>query len=319
MDTNIPVAVIDVGSNSIKLLVAQKSLQEENLIESIHKEARETRISAGISRQNPKLTQTAMEAGLQSISELVEIAKEYAPKQIKIVATSAVRDATNGSEFTNRVAAATGVPLTVLSGIEEANYIIKAVSCDPNILGSDNFIHMDIGGGSLELSHFRNHSIRQVCSLQLGAVRLTEKFVADTSAAISPEIEAQIQSHVHTSLVSSSFTFDHSADLMVGTGGAFSIIRSLLAIQTGTAIENASPLIHTKDIHTLKLQLGRLSLDERKTINGLPVERADVIPAALITIGTVLEYAGRDRITRSSYTLRYGIAIELLEESEVQR
>ena len=306
------VAVIDVGSNSIKLLVAQKGSDGRSL-EKLFSKTLEVRISTGIGKQNLKLTKHAIRVGSQSIAVLVHLAEGYNPTSIKIVATSAVRDATNGVEFIEHVKQATNVPLDVLSGIEEATLIVKGLRCDPSIAMMKRFVHMDIGGGSLELVRFHQNSIEKACSLQLGAVRLTEKFVLDSTQMIDAETEANIRNYVLTTVTDSGYRFEPVTDPMIVTGGAFSVIRSILAAQSGKKMEDTLPILHKDAIAELKKTLCGLSLDERKNIPGLPMERADVIPAALITIHTILELSGREIITQSSYNLRYGIAAELLE------
>ena len=170
------VAVIDVGSNSIKLLVAQRG-SEGMYLEKLFSKTLETRISAGISHQNHVLNEDTMDIGCQSIAVLVHLARAYEPKIIKIVATSAVRDASNAEQFIDRVYRETGIRLDVLSGIEEATYIGSGLKHDPTAAGTKSFVQMDIGGGSLELIRFSNGTLEQVCSLQLGSVRLTEQFV----------------------------------------------------------------------------------------------------------------------------------------------
>ncbi|NNM14025.1 MAG: hypothetical protein HKO58_06855, partial [Gammaproteobacteria bacterium] len=275
----------------------------------------EIRISEGISEQNHEITQDAMRVGVYSIAVLVHLARSYEPKTIKIVATSSVRDAINSLEFVESVKKTTGLQLDVLSGIEEATFIGKGLRGDPLIADIENFIQMDIGGGSLELIRLSKDSIEEACSLQLGAVRLTEKFVLDRALAITSETETKIKDHVLRSVEDSGFHFEPSTDPMTVTGGAFSVIRSILAAQSGEMIDTASPVIYKNDIIELKKTLCNLSLDERKTIPGLPAARADVMPTALITIDAVLERSGRDTVTQSSCNLRYGTAAALLAES----
>jgi len=304
------VAIIDVGSNSIKMLIACKGAKG-NAIESVYKETLETRISAGISQQNPTLTEASIEAGVQSIQKLVATARDYNSANIKIVTTSAVRDATNGTEFTQRVAETTGVPLTILSGIEEAAYIVKGLRCDPLISKMNRFIQMDIGGGSLELIDFNNGATQQACSLQLGAVRLTERFINDRTTAISKEAEAQIAHHVTAELSASGFEFGSAAIPMIGTGGALFIARAVINKTAQTQLSTLSKA----DVVKLQEQLGSLTLAERKSIPGLPTARADILPTGLITVRAVLDYADRDTLVCSSYNLRYGVAAELLSFS----
>jgi exopolyphosphatase / guanosine-5'-triphosphate,3'-diphosphate pyrophosphatase len=305
------VAVIDVGSNSIKLLVAQRGSQPGS-VELVFAETIETRISAGISHELPSLTDHAMAAGCQTIAELVRLAQGYHPHALHIVATSAVRDAINGSEFIAMVNDVTGIQIRILSGPEEATYIGKGLACDPQIAGVDHFIQMDIGGGSLELIRFGHGKIEQAISLQLGAVRLTERFIQDRDTAITTEVEAAIHSHVSKALNNSGFTFEPNSDPFIVTGGAFVVTRAILAAKANKSIEQYSPVLNKDEISQLKSELMALPLRQRMAVPHLPASRADIVPTALITIETVLDLALRDSVTHSFFNLRYGIAAELL-------
>jgi exopolyphosphatase/guanosine-5'-triphosphate,3'-diphosphate pyrophosphatase len=311
MPTNKTVAVIDVGSNSIKLLVAKPGITAGS-IETVFTETIETRISAGISQALPSLTESAMTAGCKSIVELVRLAQVYHPEALQIVATSAVRDATNAIQFIELINEATDIEIQILTGTEEATLIGKGLSCDPKITGINRFIQMDIGGGSLELIRFNHSHIEQALSLKLGAVRLTEKFITDRDAKLSNEVENQIANHVKVTLKESGFDFKPSTTPFIVTGGAFTVTRAVLAAQSEQPIKERSPVIHKEEITRLKAQLTPLSLHERMTVPHLPASRADIIPAALITVETVLNYADRDHVTHSFYNLRYGIAAQLL-------
>lgn len=309
MCANKTVAVIDIGSNSIKLLVARPGLMP-NSIETIFTKTIKSRIGTGIGSQAPKLTEEAMTAGCKAIVELITATHSYCPEITKIVATSAVRDAVNAHEFTHLVERETGLKIRVLSGSEEAIYICKGLLCDPQLSGIENFIQMDIGGGSLELVRFTQGTIQQACSLQLGAVRLTEQFVTDPTAALTDEIETNIRNHVENSLKDSGFDFGPDTYPFIVTGGAFVIARALLTAQIDTSIQETSPVLRKQELIELKSQLVCLPLDERIRHPGLPADRADIIPTALITIIQVLDYANRDAVSHSFYNLRYGIATE---------
>ena len=170
---------------------------------------------------------------------------------------------------------------------------------------------MDIGGGSLELIRFARGTIDQVCSLQLGAVRLTEKFLGDQTAPLLLETETDIRDHVAKVLKASGFDFKPDSYPLIATGGAFAIIHTMLTAQRGKNTQETSQVLYKNEIIELKSKLVRLSLEERKKLPRLPTERADIIPAALITIIAVLDYASRDTVNHSFYNLRYGIAAEL--------
>jgi exopolyphosphatase/guanosine-5'-triphosphate,3'-diphosphate pyrophosphatase len=167
------VAVIDIGSNSIKSLVAKRG----NPIEVIHQGLHETRISSGISQTRPALTEAAMQAGTESVARLYQDTRQWPCQATAIVATSAVRDAANRANFAERIRQATGHPLTILSGEHEAQLIGRGLSADPALHGFDAFSHLDLGGGSLECINYRDGELTQAISLQLGAVRLTEQLI----------------------------------------------------------------------------------------------------------------------------------------------
>src|SRR4051812_45443540 len=112
------VAVIDIGSNSIKILVASR--HADGTLAILRTRTIDARISAGISRAVPQLSESGMIAGLDAIRALLADSAAYSPAAIVLVATSAVRDAENGAEFQERVRVATGQSIRILTGDEEA-------------------------------------------------------------------------------------------------------------------------------------------------------------------------------------------------------
>ncbi len=305
------IAVIDVGSNSIKLLVACRGETPES-VTTRFAETIETRISEGISKAVPRLNDQAIREGCATIAELVRLAREYHPSEIRIVATSAVRDAVNGDEFREQVSALTGIDIRILTGHEEATYIGKGLAADPHVAGIRDFIQMDIGGGSLELIRFRDARIDQAISLQLGAVRMTERFVENRDEPVSPETEARLQAHVRDELARSGFAFTPVEAPLIATGGTFVISRAILAAEAGITLEDRSPVVQRAEITRLKKKLAHLPLHERMAVPHLPAARADIFPAALATVEQVMRSAGRETLTLSFYNLRYGIASAML-------
>lgn len=310
MDSKDTVAVIDVGSNSIKILVARAVATG---IETVFSQTIETRISAGISEAVPELDDASMAAGVATIFELYQAGMGFNPEEWVIVATSAVRDAINGAVFMNMVLAATGIEMRILSGQEEATYIGRGIACDPALKGVPSFLQMDIGGGSLELIRFQDGTIVQAISLQLGAVRLTERFIADRALPITAGVRGAIETQVAKAVTASGFDFRPGALPLVATGGAFVIARAILAGRRGLELKDSSPQLTALDLRALEAELSVLPLSDRIQVPYLPPARADIVPTALITILKVLELAGRDAVTHSFYNLRYGMAAELLQ------
>jgi exopolyphosphatase/guanosine-5'-triphosphate,3'-diphosphate pyrophosphatase len=198
------VAVVDIGSNSIKVLVAEQG--PEGQISALLSKTLDARISAGISQNNPRLSDASMTRGLDAIQQLLASTAPFSPQRTILVATSAVRDADNGAEFRERVRTITGQDIRILSGAEEANLIGRGLTCDPALAKLSNFYVFDLGGGSLECLAFRDRKIEAAESLQLGCVRLTEKLVPDSSQPISTTTLAAIQNHTRTQLAQANFT-----------------------------------------------------------------------------------------------------------------
>ena len=146
------VAVVDIGSNSIKVLVAAPA--PEGGLQTLLSHTIEARISAGIAAANPQLTEEGMARGLAAIGDLLAEAAPLHPARVQLVATSAVRDAVNGAEFRARVRKQTGLEIRLLSGDEEANLIGRGLTCDPALTSLQDFYLFDLGGGSLECLRF---------------------------------------------------------------------------------------------------------------------------------------------------------------------
>src|SRR5882672_7667696 len=274
------VAIIDIGSNSIKVLVATRTA--DGNVTPLKTRTIDARISAGISKAAPRLGEEAMARGLDAIGTLLAEVAPFAPAQIALVATSAVRDAHNGAEFRARVFAATGLEIRILTGDEEANLIGRGLTCDPALATLRDFYVFDLGGGSLECLAFRIRKIQQAVSLQLGCVRLTEKFVTDASQPFATEAEKKISAHTRDVLSKSGFQFSlPPSAVAVGTGGTLTTVRAVLGARTGKIFDETDSQITLGQLHEVLATLGAMPLAQRKQVAGLPPPRADVFPTAL--------------------------------------
>lgn len=306
-----PVAVIDIGSNSIKVLVAQR--KPGGRLRSLDAHALDVRISAGISLKPPRLGEEGMRSGVAAVQALIERSRHFQPAAIHIVATSAVRDAVNGADFRSRIKAATGIEVRVLSGEEEANLIGRGLLTDPAVAAFSNFYLFDLGGGSLECLSFRARKAAQAVSLPLGCVRLTEICVADPRLPFSPEDRAAVASRVKSALEASSFTFELGppADALF-IGGTMTATRFLIAAATGIPPESAPTAVAVAAIEELFHRIAPLTLEERKQVPALPAARADVLPAALATVLALAEIGRIRTFNTSFHNLRWGVADEAL-------
>lgn len=309
-----PVAVIDIGSNSIKTLVATRNPCGQPV--SLFYKTIDARIGAGIDKAKPVLADESMARGLDAIRELLADAAPFVPGRTILVATSAVRDATNGDDFRRRVLAATGHDIRILTGDEEAGYIGRGLACDPALYGLADFYVFDLGGGSLECLAFRDRSIVRKKSLQLGCVRLSERFGPDTAQPFSAPVRNAINEHVKATLAASDFSFDlpplPSASTAIVTGGTAVTARAIIGAAAGKTLDETAPRLALADLRALYERVTRIDLAARRKIPAMPPGRADVFPTALATFIALAEFAKIDAFETSLYNLRWGIADEAL-------
>ena len=305
------VAVIDAGSNSVKLLVARRGA--DGRLEALAAKTLDVRISAGISAATPRIGDDGMTRGSAAIATLYDESRRFSPVQTVVVATSAVRQAANGPDFAMLVLRTCGTPLRILSGPEEAALIGRGLLCDPALAELRDFQVFDLGGGSLECLSFRDRDIRQALSLPLGCVRLTEMFVPDPSKPFAGESARRISSHVVSELAKSGFEFAPSPlTASVGTGGTVSTVRAMAAAMDGKTFEQTDPFVSVEGLRRLLAAVGALPLDSRRRLPGLPPERADVFPAALAILIALADAGRIGSFQNSVYNLRWGLAAEAL-------
>jgi exopolyphosphatase/guanosine-5'-triphosphate,3'-diphosphate pyrophosphatase len=306
------VAVIDIGSNSIKVLVVARAPTGQYRV--LKNRTLDARIGAGISEEKPKLSEEGMTRGLGAVRELVSEVSEFGVRQTILVATSAVRDASNGAAFCQRVKTATKQDIRILTGKEEANYIGRGLTCDPELEELQDFYVFDLGGGSLECLSFKKRKVDQAISLQLGCVRLTEKFLKDPGAPLVQEELAALAAHVTAELKQSGFKFAETAPPAVFTGGSMSTVRAIIGAQQQQKMEDAEPIIGVDTIGGLLDYMAPMTIDQRKAVPGLPAARADVFPAAIVTMLAVANQAKIAAFNHSLYNLRWGLAAEALDK-----
>lgn len=310
---NPKIAVIDVGSNSIKSLVAE--LDSNQKFKVLHENTLQVRIGGGASGSLPTLSEDALRSGTNAVLELFKECQPFDPDIFKIVATSAVREAANGSRFTQLILENVKVPLSILSGDEEARLIGLGVLEDPAIRSDRRPTAIaDLGGGSLELIHIAaDLSLVSNISLKLGAVRLVEQFVNDPRKPLLSEEEKNLRNFVHNQVAQSGFPFGQR---LVGTGGIVTVWRAIDAASIGfDDVQGVPPELTRDDLRSLYQRINEMEWSKRISIPGLPPERADILPTGLIVMDTLMKIANTETITHSLYNLRYGVAAEFLCKS----
>jgi len=305
------VAVIDIGSNSIKLLVAERG-PDGGPLEVVSRTI-EARISDGIGSDEPSLGAGGIARGVEAVHELALESKQLGATQLVAVATSAVRDASNGKVFAERVRATSALKIRILSGLEEANLIGRGLTTDPALGALGHFDVFDLGGGSLECLRFRDRRIEHAVSLPLGCVRLTEMLVADPAEPFGEESSRAVATHVRRVLAASGYPFPVPVGFgVVGTGGTLTTARAMAGQAKGLDLAHSDPLITIAELRRIQALLAPMDLHGRREVSGLSRARADVFPTAVCTLLTLADLGNFRVFHHSLRNLRWGIASELL-------
>jgi exopolyphosphatase/guanosine-5'-triphosphate,3'-diphosphate pyrophosphatase len=304
-------AVIDIGSNSIKLLVAQRA--PDGLLQEIVSRTLEVRISDGIGSGKPTLGAGPMQRGVAAVAELAADARRLGAETLAAVATSAVRDASNGADFREKVRSAASLEVRLLSGEEEANLIGRGLTTDPALRRFADFDVFDLGGGSLECLCFRARSIERAISLPLGCVRLTEQLAGDCARPLGPGVAAAVAARVGAALADSGFPLPVPRGLgVVGTGGTLTTVRAIEAEARSVTLAEVDPRIAVSALRALFDRVASMDLAARRSVAGLAAARADVFPVALATLVALAEHGGFESYHHSLRNLRWGVAAQIL-------
>jgi exopolyphosphatase/guanosine-5'-triphosphate,3'-diphosphate pyrophosphatase len=305
-------AVIDVGTNSVKLLVAD--VRSGNNVVPLHESSQQTRLGQGF-YESHTLQPGAIDLTAKAVADFVNEAQRWQPARIKIVGTSAARDAANKDQLLHAIEAASGIPVTVISGEHEADWAYKGVTSDPQ-LAARNLLVMDLGGGSTEFILGSGGRRLFAESFPLGSVRLLERIpVSDppTEAerqTYQREIRNLLENHVAPKLLPRIRELSDPAQL-VGTGGTSTILaRVELKLRSFSRELIEGTLLSREMVRSETLRLWRTSWDERKKWVGLPPNRADVILPGAAIFDQVMEIFGFESLRVSTRGLRFAAVMD---------
>lgn len=264
------------------------------------------RLGEGLVRTG-RLADDAMDAAVVAIGRMATLAKQLRADRVEIVATSAVRDAANAFEFTERIEADTGHRVRILSGDEEAVLCYRSALAHFE-LGAGRSVVVDIGGGSLEVVLAKDGLIERVASLPFGAVRLTNQFLADGAR---PRTVRALRVHVREGLRRAMPVKDWRGALTIGSGGTFTNLAGILLARQRVSVRSVHGTRVTRaDVEHVLEWLQRLTLEERQTVPGLNPARADIIVAGLAVVAEVMARFDPPHLLTSAYGIREGLLLE---------
>ena len=304
-------AVIDVGTNSIKLLVADVRGRD---VQPIHEESRQTRLGRGF-YETHRLQPEAIAHTAAAVWEFAEIAREKNASSIRVIATSAARDAVNPMDLTGSLFRASGLKTEIISGAREAEWAFRGVTTDPELV-KQPLLLLDVGGGSTEFILGRGEKKHFAHSFPLGTVRLMEKCPHGDPPARAEFVKCRdcVKNFLRTevrSQVEPALKNEAGEILLVGTGGTTSILARIekkLDRFDRDKIERT--VLSFEQIVAHRKKLWRLPLEERKEIIGLPKLRADVILTGVLIYEMMMEEFGFQQLRVSTRGLRFATVME---------
>jgi exopolyphosphatase/guanosine-5'-triphosphate,3'-diphosphate pyrophosphatase len=294
-------AVFDLGSNSIKFLVAETAGARIRVLCELSISSRLAEHLIDTCELRPE----AIARTLAALKHLRGEADKLGATEFRAVATSAVRDSRNRREFLKAAREVLGFPVRLLSGNEEAETIFHGVQADARWRDRDLFI-LDVGGGSAEWVQGHGGKMERRISLPLGAVRLRERFLH--SYPVAPDTAALLVETIRAQIAHPLAHYALGGRRLVGTGGT---ITSLAAIQQGMVHFDPHKIDHTSltlaDVRALMDRFTNRTLEELRAIPGLPAKRIDlIIPGTAVVLAT-MELLGAKRLGVSTRGLRYGV------------
>jgi exopolyphosphatase/guanosine-5'-triphosphate,3'-diphosphate pyrophosphatase len=311
-------AVVDVGTNSVKLLVADAQGRE---VRPVWEESRQTRLGRGF-YPSQTLQPDAIAATATAIKDFVAKADEFGAAPPRIVATSATREARNQTDLISAIKQSCGLPVRVITGEQEASYGFQGITSDPGLTNKPLLL-LDVGGGSTQLILGQDNHTSFVRSLQMGAVRLLERARPDDPPSREQLLECRrsirqlLEKELNRDLTHAGLKRDTPPGetscpvQLVGTGGTASILGCIEAQLTSFDREKLEATKLNRDrVRWHVERFWGLTEAERRKIVGLPSNRADVILTGSAIYEGVMDYLEFQQLRLSTRGLRFGILME---------
>jgi exopolyphosphatase/guanosine-5'-triphosphate,3'-diphosphate pyrophosphatase len=306
------IAILDLGTNTFNLLIAEKG--KDGLPVFIYKKELPVEIGKGGIHKG-YIKADATERAIKALHLHRKTIAEYGIEDLYAFATSAVRDASNGKEFVERIRIETGIEIKIVSGDEEAEWIYRGVKY-ASVLGEETSVIMDIGGGSTEFIIANQHQIFWKKSYPLGVTRLYEIFFP--SDPMSKEKQAEVEKYI-TGMSADMFeaATKYKPVVLIGSSGSFDSFAQILICRSGAnhEAENGFDFSMNK-FDELYKDLLASTLEERLKMKGLIQMRAPMFVYSVILTKLVLDKLSIKSMRLSHYALKEGIAGYLLNELE---
>ena len=299
------VAAIDIGSNSIRQIVADVS--SDGAIQVVDEMKAAPRLGSGLSTTG-LLSDTSIHAAIEALERMATLAKQLGAERIDSVATSAVREASNASAFLSEAQRRTGLRVRVLDGDEEARLSFRSAVAHFD-MGVGRTVVVDIGGGSLEVALSAEGIIERLSSFPFGAIRLTEDYLHD---GVTAKAVRKLRRTVRDGIRDEIPRRDWRGAQLIGSGGTFTNLAGIHLARQGiiTAQSVHAAHIPRADLEHILDTLIDMTPDERRATAGLNPERADIIVAGIAVAAEVVRRVEARELLVSRYGIREGLLLE---------
>ena len=287
------VAVIDIGSNSVRMVIYEKT--SRYAFSLLHEAKSKVRISENAYKHSGNLQHEPMQRTYDALENFLSITQSFQVRKILCVATSALRDAPNQQDFVHKIRKELKLNIKVISGKKEAHY--GAIACNNLLPPLNNALTIDIGGGSTEFSIIDQQNIKQTISLNIGTVRLKELFCdSDDLSGAKKEIDAQL-----------SFLDTLNIDTLVGIGGTFRAISSSIMETENYPLDKIHA--YTYSCQTLHKYIDEILYADTLKLKKLNIKtnRFDVIKPGALILQRVLKKLDTPKIITSGVGVREGV------------
>ena len=302
-------AAIDIGTNSMRLVVAE--VQRDGSYRVLDEDREMTRLGRGLYRDG-RLGDAPMEHSLQVLGRMKAIAEGFGAEELRAIATSAVREASNGRDFVRDAWRRCRVRVEIVTAEEEARLVFRSVMRHFD-LGDRLTAIVDIGGGSTEVILAAGGLVEQVVSLPLGAVRLTERYAK--SDPLKPKHWKALRRAIDQALEDALGKPLFAAEVMIGSGGTFTNLAEMAQAERDGNVRHARDYpLSRAEVTRLLDRLRETPLEGRRQIPGLNPQRADIILAGAAVVARLTRRLGTQRVLVNDRGIRDGVLLSMIDD-----
>lgn len=300
-------AAIDVGSNSIRLVVAEA--QAGGRYRILDEERETTRLGRSLAATG-RLDDASIEASLSALRRFKSIIAGLGVESVRTIATCAVREATNGPDFCRRVKDELDLDIEVIDAALEAHLAFQSVRRRVDLAGK-NSVLADIGGGSTEIVVASGELVEAVYATRLGAVRLAEKFGGEL--ADDADL-ARMKRWVDDELRKTTDKPAAPLHVLIGSGGTFTSLASMIMASRGLSRLPAAGCRATRaDVCHLVDRLRKMTPEERRQTPGLNADRVDIIIPGLVVVDALMRRFRVNSLQVHVYGVRDGLLLTMID------